>query len=517
MIQGTSTDSSLIQQKATLLERDERIAQLEGWLAERDERIAQLEGWLAKRDERIAQLEGRIEALMHEVRELRSQLGQNSSNSSKPPSSDSPAQREQRKKKKKKKKGKRRKAGGQPGHQGARRTLVPLEEVDEVKPVVPAQCSCCGETVQLLEGGPSPVRHQVWEIPPIAPHVTEYQLLAGWCRDCRSWTRAKLPEEVPADAFGPRLTSLVALMTGRMRLSKRLIQEFLADVLGVAVSLGSISAMERRVASVLKQPYTEARQYIQEQPCVHVDETGWYERSKRAWLWVAATKLMSVFTIARSRGGEVAKDLLGGDFVGITVSDRWSGYDWLDTDLRQLCWAHLQRAFEGWVERDAGAAKVGCALLKQVRKLFHIHHQKQWGKVSYEVYRPGMTAIQDKVRSLLQTVTRSSDTKAARTARRLLKRENALWTFLDVDGVEPTNNLAEHALRPAVCMRKMSHGTHSPVGSSFVERILTVVSSLRLQGHNVLEYLMSAIQSSLRGERIPSLLPSQPPVLPQPP
>lgn len=518
MMQRSSTDSSPRHQGATPLEQDEQIARWEARLAERNELIAQLQARLAERDERIAQLQARIEALVQEVKALRSRLGQNSSNSNKPPSSDSPAQREHRNKdKKKKKEGKGRKAGGQRGHQGARRSLVPPEEVDEVKPILPSRCTCCGEGVQFASGGPPPVRHQVWEIPPIKPHVTEYQLMAGWCVNCQVWTRAQLPADVPAEAFGPRLMGLVALMTGRMRISKRLTQELLADILGVTVSLGSISAMEKRVTSMLEQPYTQACQYMREQPCVHIDETGWYQRSKRAWLWVVATKLMSVFAIVRSRGGEVAKKLLGEDFAGITVSDRWSGYGWLETDLRQLCWAHLKRDFASWVERDSGAANVGRALLDRVRELFHLYHQKRLGQLSYKTYRPQMAELQDKVRALLRIATMSGDAQAAHTAQRLLKLENALWTFLDVDGVEPTNNPAERALRPAVCMRKMSHGTYSPGGSSFVERILTVSTSLRLQGRNVLEYLVSVMQCSLRGENVPSLLPSQPPVLPQPP
>jgi transposase len=481
-------------------------------------RIRQLEAMVAERDALIRQLEEQVRALQVEVRELRARLNQSSRNSDKPPSSDSPRQRQQRKKKKRGKRGrKKRRAGGQPGHVGARRTLLPTEEVDEVQPLAPSWCQCCGGSVERQPGEPPPTRHQVWELPPIKPHVTEYQLGHGWCWRCEEWTTATLPPGVPTGAFGPRLTGLVGLMTGRLRLSKRLAQEFLSTVLGVQVSLGSICEMERLLASALEEPYRQARQYIREHWYAHADETSWYEKARRAWLWTATTSQVSVFAIEPHRGSKEAKALLGEDSAGFQVTDRWRGYDWKEVDLRQLCWSHLKRDFQAWVDRKAGAEALGRDVLKQERRLFHLYHQWKQGTLPYERFRPKVTRIESKVHRLLEQASECADSKATGTARNLLRLEKAMWTFVDVPGLEPTNSRAEQALRPAVCMRKMSYGTYSPAGSRFVERVLTAVTTLRQQGRDVLEYLSSALRLWLRHEEVPSLLPLQPTTLPQPP
>jgi transposase len=516
MLEVASREARISQLEAMVAERDARISQLEAMVAERDARISLLEAMVAERDARISLLEKQVRALWAEVGELRARLNQSSRNSNKPPASDNPAQRKQRKKKSKRK-GKRRNAGGQPGHLGARRSLLPTEDVDEVHFLVPSRCQCCGGPVEHRPGELSPRRHQVWELPPIKPHVTEYQMAHGWCWQCEKWTAATLPRGVPTGAFGPRLTGLVGLMTGRLRLSKRLAQEFLSTVLGLEVSLGSICEMERHLASALEEPYRQARQYIREHWYTHADETSWYERASRFWLWTATTSQVTVFAIQPRRGTEAAKALLGEDFAGFLVSDRWRGYDWMDVNLRQLCWSHLKRNFQAWVDRKAGAEALGRDLLKQERRLFRLYHQWKPGELSYEQFRPKVTRLQHKVRRLLERVSLCADQKAASTARDLLRLEKAMWTFVDVPGLEPTNSRAEQAVRPAVCMRKMSYGTYSAAGSRFVERILTAVTTLRQQGRDVLEYLSSSLREWLRRGDVPSLLPIQPTALPQPP
>lgn len=382
-----------------------------------------------------------------------------------------------------------------------------MEQVDQVVPVTPCGCQHCGGPVQPVAGGPQASRHQVWEIPPIKPHITEYQLQHQWCQQCQAWTQAQLPEGVPTGAFGPRLTALVSLLTGRLRLSKRLAQELLSDVLGVKVGLGSIIRLESTVSAALEAPYQEALQYVREQEQVHADETGWREGLKKAWLWVVATLSVTVFAIRGFRNAAVAKELLGEDFVGFAVSDRWGAYDWMDLHLRQVCWAHLKRDFQGWVDRGAGAEVLGHKLLRQVHRLFRLHRQWTQGEVVFSVYRTRMARLQLRVKKLLQQAEQCPDKKASGQAKAILKVEPALWTFLDVEGLEPTNNRAERAIRPAVVMRKTSYGTHSPEGSRFVERILTTVTTLKQQGRNVLEYLTAAVQARLHGKPAPSLLP----------
>jgi transposase len=517
MLEVDPREARISQLEAMVAERDARISRLEAMVAERDARISRLEAMVAERDARISQLEGQVQMLLVEVRELRARLNQSSRNSNKPPSSDSPVQREQRKKEKGKRRGKRRRAGGQPGHEGARRTLLPTEEVDEVYPLVPSRCQCCGGPVEHRPGEPAARRHQVWEIPPIKPHVTEYQLGHGWCGRCEGWTVATLPPGVPTGAFGPRLIGLVGLMTGRLRLSKRLAQEFLSTTLGLEVSLGSICEMEQLLASALEEPYRQARQYIREHWRVHADETSWHEGVSKAWLWAATTRMVTAFAIEPHRGAEEAKALLGEDFAGFLVSDRWRGYDWVETDLRQLCWSHLKRDWQSWVDRQAGAEALGRAMLRQERRLFRLYHLWKEGRLPYERFRPKVTRLQRKVHRLLEQASLCADPKAASTARDLLRLEKAMWTFVDVPELEPTNSRAEQAIRPAVCMRKMSYGTYSASGSRFVERILTAVTTLRQQGRDVLEYLSSSLQQWLRRGEVPSLLPLQSTELPQAP
>ena len=209
-------------------------------------------------------------------------------------------------------------------------------------------------------------RHQVVELPEVKPRVTEYQLCYGHCARCETWTQAELPQGVPSGAFGPRLTAVVALLTGRLRLTKRLVREFLSSVLGVEVALGSISKLERSMSAALQAPVEEAREYVREASSVNADETSWREKLKKAWLWVATTALVTVFSIHRERSGKAARQLLGEDFVGFVGSDRWSGYNWVDIHLRQVCWAHLRRDFQKWVDRGGAAKPLGQALLEQV-------------------------------------------------------------------------------------------------------------------------------------------------------
>ncbi|MFY0525202.1 IS66 family transposase [Archangium gephyra] len=460
------------------------------------------------RDARIAQLEAEVAELKKQLAEalatiagLRARLGQNSRNSNKPPSSDGPAVKRERKEPSG------RKPGGQPGHKGHRRELLPPEKVDEVVAVQPKGCSRCGGELEQREEGPAAWRHQVVELPEVKPRVTEYQLRSGHCARCEVWTQAQLPPGVPSGAFGPRLTAVVALLTGRLRLTKRLVQEFASSVLGVEVALGSISKLERSMSAALQAPVEEARAYVREALSVNADETSWREKLKKAWLWVAATALVTVFSINRERSGEAARQLLGEDFVGFVGSDRWSGYNWVDINLRQLCWAHLRRDFQKWVDRGGAAKPLGRALLGQTKKLFALYHQWRDGTLPRPAFQAHMGEVEAAVARLLRKARVCPDQKVAGMAEAILKLEPALWAFVHMEEVEPTNNRAERALRPAVCMRKGSFGTHSPEGSRYIERMLTAVTTLKQQQRHVLDYLTEAMHAHLHGHAAPSLLP----------
>jgi transposase len=426
-------------------------------------------------------------------------LNQNSRNSSRPPSSDPPQSERPRRPR-----GKRRR-GAQPGHPGHSRPLIPVEEVDEVVVLKPDQCSSCH--APLVGDDPSPFRHQVIEIPPIEPVITEYQWHQLVCPDCGETTRAPWPEGVPSGTYGPRVHATVALCTGSDRLSKRTTQQGMDDLFGVPMSVGTISQSEKLTTEVLAEPVEEARASVPEQPVAHLDETSWREGGKRAWLWVAVTPLVTVFVVRLSRGGQVARELLGEGFSGILVTDRYSAYNWYPVRWRQLCWSHLLRDFEAIRGRGGASEEIGDALLAQAHQMFTWWHRVREGTLARSTFRSYMTPLRREVERLLEAGSQCGVAKTEGTCREILKRREALWTFVPVEGVEPTNNTAERSIRPGVQWRKGSFGTQSEAGSCYVERMMTVVATLKQQKRHVLAYLVAAHEAALRGEIAPSLLP----------
>jgi len=443
-----------------------------------------------------------VQALEAEITTLRERVNRNSRNSSRPPSSDGPEA--PRKPRQRAKSG--RKQGAQKGHQGVKRELVPVEQVKEVHDVKPDVCGDCGH--ELVGEDPEPHRHQVTEIPPVVAEVIEYRLHSLICPECGAETRAKLPVGVPQGAFGPRLQAMVSLLSGGYHLSKRDITGVMADFFHADVGLGSVPALEQRTSEAISEPVAEARQHVQSQPVVNVDETGWREANQRAWLWVAATTLVSVFLIRLSRGGQVVKELLGATFQGIVGSDRWSAYNWLAVHLRQLCWAHLLRDFQAFVERGGESQQLGEALLTQADLMFQWWYEVREGTMSRTTFQEQMQTVQQRVGELLRQGAACDHDKTAGTCRDILKREEALWTFVRLEGVEPTNNLAERQIRPTVLWRNRSFGTQSEAGSHFAERIMTVVATLKQQDRNVLDYLTEACDAANWGRPAPSLLQS---------
>jgi transposase len=488
-----------------LAERDARIAELETQLAERDARIAELVAQLAERDAYIVQLNGEITALQGRLTDLQARLRRNSTNSSKPPSSDSP------KPKRPGKPGTGRSPGGQPGHPPHQRELLPPDQVDHIVQLpAPTQCRGCHQ--ELLGEQQAPYRHQVVEVPPIKPVVTEYQCQAITCAHCGARNQAELPPEVANTVFGERLSALISLLVGEYRLSVRQTQELLSEILGVKISLGGIHDREQEMSQALETPVAEAEEQIRHERVVNMDETSWFEGrieggKRRVWLWLAATALISVFKISTSRGGEVARALLGEDFSGFLISDRWGGYNWVDPTQRQLCWSHLTRDFQGFIDRGGEGARLGQALMDERDRMFMWWKQVKDGVLSHRMFKRLMKPVEQRVGALLREAAQCSDQTVARSAAQLIKLECALWTFVHTEGVEPTNNLGERLERHGVLYRKISYGTQSPEGSRFIERILTAVGTLKLQGRNVLGFLTDVIHAYRRGLPPPSLLP----------
>jgi transposase len=400
--------------------------------------------------------------------------------------------------------GERRRRGGQPNHPPHNRALLPEKAVDRVVPVKPEKCGGCGVALR----GKSKVahRHQVTEIPEPKAETVEWQLHSMECA-CGTVTVAALPEGVPRGAFGPRLQAFVGLLTGCYRVSKRGAQELLKDAFGVTMSLGSVTESEQAVSAALAAPHAEALAHAQKQPVKHADETGWPEGQEKAYLWTIVTAAVTVFAIAGGRTKALAAELLGAR--GVLVSDRLASYHFWPDRRRQFCWAHLKRRFEEFLLGDATSYALGARLLSEVRKLFDLWHRARDGTLTRRAFTRGMRPVMRSVRSLLQEGLACADPEVSGTCRELLEHEDALWTFVRVEGVEPTNNAAEQALRHGVIWRKGCYGTQSARGSRFVERILTTRATLRAQERNVMKFVVAACEARLAGEAPPSLLPAQ--------
>jgi len=467
----------------------------------------------------VKELQRLLQAALARVAELEEQLGRNSGNSSQPPSSDKPWDKPERKSagadkpeasnEKGGSGGKGRHRGGQPGHPGAQRQLMPADQVDSTENYFPDSCGGCGASLARREGDVEPRVHQVARLPEIKPKVDEHRCHGVECDECGHVTYAILPETVPPSGFCAHFTALVALCTGDLHISKRSVQRFLGTVFHLSVSLGAIAKMERRVSDALAGPVEQARRHVAEQEVLHQDESGWKEGHKgnrKAWLWIARTVSVTVFKIARTRSAEVAKRMLRG-FKGVLVTDRYPGYLFYNTGLRQLCWAHLLRDFQAFAQRKGRSAEIGCELLTLGRRMFKWWHKARDGTISRATFRTYMRPVRARVAELLRQAQRCRNARTKATAREILKIEAALWTFVDTEGIEPTNNFGEQGIRPAVMWRRVSFGTNSSAGSRYVERMLTATSTLRQQGRGVYEYLCDAVSASFEGRKPPSLLP----------
>lgn len=449
----------------------------------------------------LLELAASVEPLKQRVAELEARLNQTSQNSSRPPSSDPPSAPPRAPAVPSG-----RKPGGQPGHVGQGRPLKPVEEVDRLIDVKPESCAQCGTL--LLGEDPEPVRHQVTDLPRIVPVVTEYRRHTLRGVACGTETQALWPAAMPQGSCGPGLQATVGYLTGRIGARQREIHEGLATVCHTEVSVGSIALREQAVSTALAAPVAAAVRSVQCQPVRNADETGWYERAKRLWLWISATPLVTVFRLLTTRGAAGAKALLGEDFPGVVGTDRYGAYNWVDPRQRQLCWAHLKREFVAWVERGGEPARLGQALLAEEARVFSLWDRVRDGTLSWADFPVAMLPVMACVGALLREGAEGAHKPTQRTCRNLLKLEAALWTFVWEADVEPTNNNAERPLRRAVLWRRRSFGTQSAAGSQFVERILTAVTTLRQQQRDVLEYLTAACAAAIRGEQAPSLLPS---------
>jgi transposase len=455
--------------------------------------IRALETVAATLANQVARHAAQVARLTARVAELEARLNQNSANSSKPPSSDGPHVKPAPPKTPS---GKAR--GGQPGHPRNDRPRLPPDAVVELRP---AACPDCRH--ELAGDDPDPVVHQVVELPPVRPHVTEYRRHRLACPRCGRVACGQLPPGV-SSGYGPRVEATAALLTGAYRVGKRGVARLMGDLFGVPISPAGVCDLQHHTATALAPVAAEAHAHVVGTPA-NVDETGWRQARTRVWLWVAVTATLTVFIIRPSRGRKVLGELIPGD-LGVLTTDRYGAYAHLDPGRRQVCWAHLRRDFQAMIDRaDAGSA-VGRDLLRHADILLAEWKRVRDGALARAAFQSDTLAwLRPEVATLLAAGAAAGG-KTAGVCASLRGIEAGLYTFATTAGVEPTNNAAERALRHAVCWRKMSGGTDGAPGSRFVERVLTVVASCRQQNRDVLAVLTEAVLASRTGTTPPSLV-----------
>jgi transposase len=464
----------------------------------------------------ILELAGRVEQHEERLARLEAQLREDSRTSSRPPSLDPPKTRAQRRaqararaKELLRREGEQRQAGGQPGHPGAGRELRPEDQIDEIVDHYPDACGGCGREFTDQERRPRRRfgRHQTCELPPISVIWTEHRTHQLRCWHCRARTSAQLPPQIGACAFGARLQAAIVTLTAGYRISRRGISELARDLFGVRLSVGAVDAICQRASDALAGPHLQLADWVLDQAAVHVDETGWRTRGEGRALWTAATPGGVFLQIAEHCNREQFTALVGTGYPGIVISDRWNGYSHLDPQRRQACWSHIKRDFRRHAD-GLGEQKTfgehGSELTRRVfaawRAYQHDHHDRR-------TLQAEIAPIQTELRALLEQASpKSRRTRWHRQfANNLLKIWPALWTFTTIDGIEPTNNPAERALRGPVIHRKVSLGTQSQEGERFAERALSAAGTCRLQRRSLFTYLSELLVAHPRGDPFPAL------------
>jgi transposase len=315
-----------------------------------------------------------------------------------------------------------------------------------------------------------------------------------------------LPRGVPSGGFGPRAQAIASYLSGVGRQSKRLVKAMMKDLCGLDMCIGSVSACENAVSEAVAQPVEQARQYAQDSAVLYADETSWWQKHIKSWLWVAVAPLVTVFMIHSGRGRKAARTLLG-QFKGILVTDRWKPYR-VHNGLRQFCWAHLLRDFVGFSELKGKAGLIGGLLVEKTELMFKWWHRIRDGTIDRATFRRKMSRLRIEVENLLIDGELCGQRPISGKCKNILSESECLWVFVDHEGVEPTNNVAERQVRHGVMWRRLCFGTQSEGGSRFAERIMTVHATCRQQGRNILDYLTEACAAQINHGVPPSLLPS---------
>jgi len=461
-------------------------------------RIAQAGGAAAEAQalalfDQVAELAGRLEKLERRV-------AQNSRNSSMAPSSD----RGQAPKRPARKKSER-KQGGQDGHVGRSRGLT--DTPDETFEHPPEQCRKCGRRF----GGDEqqvgrPLRHQVIDLPETVVVTTEHQLPKLCCPDCRTHTRGQLPAGVERGAFGPRLRATV-VMLAVMLMSRRATLTLLRDMFGASISLGSIENILKQASDALAAPWEAIRSAVQSADVAHADETSWARAGQRLWLWAALSGTAACYRIDPTRARPAAKALLG-DYGGLLITDRYSVYDFIDPDRRQVCLSHLARNFQAFAERPGAPGRHGHAIRALIDDVIRADSAARRENRTLHWHTGPGHDLHDRLMDTLEAGERSQTPDLAGLCARILDIWPTLWNFTEHPNAEATNNRGERAIRHAVLWRKTSNGTQTDAGERFVERILSIRETCRLNDKPLHDYLVDVHAARLTGQPTPTPLPA---------
>lgn len=447
---------------------------------------------------RCAVLEERLRELEHKLAELEDRLRANSSNSSTAPSSNplwAP------KFKPKKPTGK--KPGGQKGHQGHHRKLLPTEEVDQVIEHRPQVCEHCQAPLDK-ESSELAGRHQVAELPKRAVKVTEHQSYTCRCGQCGQSTTEPIPPQVAKRCTGENLDAAMCYLSAFVHGSRRAVTEVAQEIFGLPLSLGTLMSREAEMSDALKAAYQQVQERVRKAPAKNVDETGW-KRAGR-WLWVAATKTAALFRIDRGRNWHGLQNLLGERVQGTVCSDRHGLYQRLKLECRGICWAHLKRDFQRWVDRGGKTVHLGEEGLSITTEVCGTFRRFKEGCIDRNRLLELIEPLKARMKALLEWGLACGVKKALHFCRNVKKVEAGLWTFAQVEGIEPTNNHAERMLRPGVIWRKKSFGSHSSGGCRYAERMLSAIQTLRLQNRSVMTFLRESLEAHRRALPLPHLV-----------
>lgn len=456
------------------------------------------------------ELAGAFYRLVKECEKLYQELHNDSTNSSRAPSTDTPEAKAKRKNEQETSHSRHgeRKQGAQQGHKAVHRPLVPVEEVDHIIDCKPEVCEHCGQSLADCCDS-EPYRQQQYDFE-IVKRVTEYRKHNIICPNCGETTEGTLPKEALGSAYSPNIVAFVGILTGLYQVSRRMTAMFINEVVGIPISVGSISNLEKELTEAASPVMEEIKTVSQNATQGNVDETGFgLEDGKQGWLWVLVTPLAVLFQLFVGRGQKWASELLG-SFKGILTSDRWCGYNHYPKEKHQLCWSHLIRDFKAMCESSTEGEAIGTSLRKETKLLFRKWHRfRKWKgthekagvKISMTVLESQMSPIRKRVKALLEEGASRRVPKCAS----ILKVEPLLWTFTQEEGIEPTNNAAERSIRPAVLWKKRSFGVESERGARYVETILSIWMTCRHNGVNSVKFLNELVHSFRSNTSAPSI------------